>query len=533
MKKFFAVQVAALMLVAMLAGCKPSVSPTTAPVDTSAAVTAQPNNSEDVATAAPAITVNMVTCRDAGEGSFIEKYIYKDIQEKTNIKLNVTEIDSSAWQDKKGILFSTNELPDIFLGSTFTPQEEVSYGTGGQIIALNSIIEKVGTETKKMFEARPYVKAAITTPDGNIYAMPCDDNNPRSMAVDGRFWLNTQWLNELNVATPKTLDEFYNALVAIKSKGDDIIPVGGIYGKYDISQFILNALGYVEDKFALDKTDTSVVFVPTQPEYKEYLTFMNRLYANGLLDKEYFSQTEDQFVAKGQAMRYGFYTYAAHYLMVGDDKYDQYEIIPPLTSDVNSTQMTGQYSGVTRGRAAITSTCKDPENVYKLIDYCYSYEGTLMVLGISDQPVYNDKPSYTTMPDGKYQYIWPSEIDSFWTFNIQKVGHYLMPFTINEFWSNLHEEPNEASLSKNMANGLAKYYRFVYPQVYLTADQNSVINKYDADLTSYVQQMDAKFITGAEPLDKFDDYVKTANSMGVADMIKVYQDAYDTYQKNK
>jgi putative aldouronate transport system substrate-binding protein len=476
------------------------------------------------------VTIKMITCRDAGEGSFTEKYIYKDIQEQTGITIEVSEIDSAAWSEKKGILFATNELPDIFLGAPFTTVEEVTYGTGGQLIALNDIIKSVGVETQKMFDARPYVKAAITTPDGNIYAMPRDDNNARSMAVGGRFFLNTKWLRDLNVPIPKTLDEFYAALQAIKGMGDNIIPVGGIYKKNDVSQFIMNALGYVERKFALDKNDEKVVYVPTQPEYKAYLSFMNKLWSEKLLDNEYFTQSSDTFVAKGKQMRYGFYTYAAHYLMVDD--FEQYEIIPPLTSSMNSVQMTGQYSGVSRGYAAITSVCKTPEDAYRLIDYCYSYDGTLMVLGITDKPVYNGNPSFKKRDDGKYQYVWPAEFDSFWTFGIQKIGHYLMPFTINDFWKNLHEEPNEASLSKNMYNGLAKYYRFVYPQVYFTKEQTDLISKYDADLSTYVEQMDAKFITGEVSLDTFDSYATTANSMGVAEMIKVYQDAYDIYKKN-
>jgi putative aldouronate transport system substrate-binding protein len=535
MKKLVVLLTVTIMLAGLVAGCQttgatPTIAPTQAPTVAAATTAAA---AETPAVAAEPVTLKMVTCRDAGEGSFTEKYISTDIQKRTGIKLDVTEIDSAAWSEKKGILFATNELPDIFLGVTFSPEEEVSYGTGGQLIALNSIIDKVGVETKKMFEQYPYVVPAITTPDGNIYAMPRNDNNTRSMAVGGRFFLNTTWLKELNVAIPTTLDQFYDALVAIKGKGDNIIPVGGIYGQYDISQFILNALGYVEGKFALDKTNTNVVYVPVQPEYKEYLTFMNKLWKNGLLDKEYFTQSADTFVAKGQQMRYGFYTYAAHYLMVGDKNYDQYEIIPPLTSDMNKTQMTGEYSGVMRGNAAITKVCKDPETAYKLIDYCYSYEGTLMVLGITDQPVYNGSATFKVRKeDGKNQYVWPSEFDSFWTFGIQKIGHYLMPFNINDWWRNYYEEPNEASLSKNFANGLAKYYRFVYPQVYLTKEQTETINKYDADLSTYVKQMDAKFITGEVSLDTFDDYVKTANSMGVADMIKVYQDAYDVYQKN-
>ena len=40
-----------------------------------------------------------------------------------------------------------------------------------------------------------------------------------------------------------------------------------------------------------------------------------------------------------------------------------------------------------------------------------------------------------------------------------------------------------------------------------------------------------KFIMGVEPLDKFDDYVAQVEKMGLADVLAVYQAAYDRYMK--
>ncbi|MDR1902166.1 MAG: extracellular solute-binding protein [Treponema sp.] len=475
-------------------------------------------------------TLSVITVRDAGEGPFTEKFIYSFIQEQTGVKIAVEEIDSSGWQERKGILFATNQLPDLFLGAPLTPDEEVTYGSSGQLIPLNALIEKVGPETKKMFTDSPYVKAAITTPDGNIYAMPTNENYLRSMSVGGRLWLNTKWLKELNLPVPKTLDEFFNALAAFKTRSGNIIPAGGVYKSADISQPILNALGYVENRFTIGKDGKTIVFVPVQPEYKEYIRFMKRLWDAGLLDREYFTQTLDSFIAKGQQMRYGFFNQAAHYLMVSD--YEQYEIIPPMVSGFNNVQMTGKYDAVGRGVASITNKCKEPENAYKLIDWCYSYEGTLAVLGITDRPVFDGKGTYYVMDNGQFRYQWPSNVDSFWTYNIQKIGHYRMPFNINSFWHNLFEEPNEESLSRNMSNGLEKYHQWVYPSVYFSKTQTDEIMKYQADRESYIEQMDAKFITGEVSLDDFDEFVKALNSMGVPEAVKIYQDAYDVYQKN-
>ncbi|MNY77272.1 hypothetical protein D3C86_2171120 [compost metagenome] len=49
------------------------------------------------------------------------------------------------------------------------------------------------------------------------------------------------------------------------------------------------------------------------------------------------------------------------------------------------------------------------------------------------------------------------------------------------------------------------------------------------DITTYVNEMNIKFITGKESLDKFDSYIKSLKSMGVEDVIKGRQAQYDRY----
>jgi putative aldouronate transport system substrate-binding protein len=52
-------------------------------------------------------------------------------------------------------------------------------------------------------------------------------------------------------------------------------------------------------------------------------------------------------------------------------------------------------------------------------------------------------------------------------------------------------------------------------------------------MKTYVEQMEAKFITGVEPLSNWDKYVKTLEGMGVEEYVKVYQDAYDRWAETK
>lgn len=49
------------------------------------------------------------------------------------------------------------------------------------------------------------------------------------------------------------------------------------------------------------------------------------------------------------------------------------------------------------------------------------------------------------------------------------------------------------------------------------------------DLTTYNEQMLAKFLTGSEPIDNFDQYVAQLKQLGVDRLQEIYQKAYDKY----
>jgi putative aldouronate transport system substrate-binding protein len=53
------------------------------------------------------------------------------------------------------------------------------------------------------------------------------------------------------------------------------------------------------------------------------------------------------------------------------------------------------------------------------------------------------------------------------------------------------------------------------------------------EINTYVDEMVLKFITGTEPLSRWDTYVSTINGMGLADVLRSEQGAYDRYTAKK
>lgn len=105
----------------------------------------------------------------------------------------------------------------------------------------------------------------------------------------------------LNLKEPVTTDDWYQVLKAFKEKD----PNGN--GKPDEIPFSANSIGYVrslvrawglEDTFYIPKDTKEIRFGPIEDKFKEALTWMNMMYKEGLLDKEFAINDEKAFQIK-------------------------------------------------------------------------------------------------------------------------------------------------------------------------------------------------------------------------------------------
>jgi len=62
-----------------------------------------------------------------------------------------------------------------------------------------------------------------------------------------------------------------------------------------------------------------------------------------------------------------------------------------------------------------------------------------------------------------------------------------------------------------------------------TLDEQEVLNRLQADLNTYRTEWFDKFVTGQEPLSKFDEFVDGLNKLGAQEVIAVRQQQYERY----
>ena len=65
----------------------------------------------------------------------------------------------------------------------------------------------------------------------------------------------------------------------------------------------------------------------------------------------------------------------------------------------------------------------------------------------------------------------------------------------------------------------------------LNEEESKKRTELNSGIASYTNEMISKFILGQEPLSKFDEFKSELNSMGVDELLEVYESAYSRVRK--
>ena len=481
------------------------------------------------------------------------------IQEKTNVKINFEEIPDTEWDTKVNLLIASDELPDAFIYGGFSAAELADYGSQGVFLALNDIIEEHGYYVKQVFDQQEALPGAYTALDGNIYTLP-DINECYHCFYSMRAWINQQWLTNLGLEYPNTVDEFVNVLRAFKEQdangnGDpnDEIPFSGNATSWNstIYPFLLNSFLHYDTSNLSVKEDGTVIFTPLQPEFKEGLQWIASLIDEGLIEKEALTQTEEQLKTQGSNLDVallGGFTSACWWSGVGSDNGEgsrcrEYSGLSPLEGPNGVRISPWAGTGFNMGNSVITTACEDPVPLFKMLDYMLSDEATLRSqvgeLGVDynepteGAPGINGKPAlYAKIPTSNttggttgdeantaMPNVFPSNRTS--DFRLGEQADYNDPETK---WQ---QEPR---LYNESATYFAPYAdeHMMYPgAVNLTAEESEKINFMKTQINDYVKENIVLFLAGEKSFDTdWDSFIAEFDNLKLDEYMELRQMAY-------
>ncbi|GIO40956.1 extracellular solute-binding protein [Paenibacillus apis] len=456
-------------------------------------------------------------------GPFKDMPVFQDYEKLSNVQMEFIEAPTDGFAEKKNLLFASNELPDIMYRSNITPLEAVRYGSGGQLIPLENLIEEYAPNLKKLMEEYPEIRASMTTPEGHIYTIP--GIVTLDAARTDKRWINTAWLEKLNLKVPETLDELYEALVAFRDQDpngngqQDEIPLTARTG--------LPIVVAMSGSFGLDQqfgyniniNDDKVEIWMGSERNKELLMFLNKLYAENLLDHEVFSHTEAQYLAKQGSGNTGIFFDQTNnnFLPISD----QYTGIAPFEGP-HGDRLQSQGAPVPRdqGAFAITSVNKYPEVSMRWIDYFYSDEGSTLLR-------FGREGEHYELVDGI-----PTYKPEFSTAETQpKLTPYAgggAPHLISEYVGSYINPPQVQEAQDTLTPFMPKI-RYAAPMFDEATAQK--VNTLRNDIDKYYEEQSTKFIAGALSFDKWEEFQSTLKKMNIEELQQIYQDAYDKMAK--
>lgn len=487
---------------------------------------------------------------NAGMAEWKDMPTFQALEEKTNIHFDFNTPPMADFSTKLNLAFASGDLPHIIMGAgndNLTPTMEIDYGDQGLLVPLEDLIADNMPNFQKLIDGDSSIQKSITTPDGHIYFLPAVSRGDTAIWPRWPMWYRGDWLEALNVTElPKTTDEFYELLVRMRDEDPngngqkDEIPLIDV--KMDSTRpWLMGAFGMTTQ--GIEEVDGKVIYTPITENYKEYLSYMHKLYDEKLLDPETFSQAEEQKQAKGQNNQIGVFPVWFSFQATGKNEADALDdpMFQPLTSDISPEAVVPGSPRLGQGAFAITKNCPSPEAALRWVDYFYGAEGTDFLNNGPEGAFWE----YATNSQGKKVRVYADGIDTkkaederakmtpAYGLVMPQVG---LPATQENAIQVDKETPADMEFNTFIKNEteakITPFAKVPFPQLYLTKEESEKVRDTTTDLETYVQQMEAKFITGLEPMDNWDQYVTTIEGMDIKNYVATYQQAYDRWAKN-
>lgn len=503
----------------------------------------------------------------------VDNFLYhKYLEEKFNVDLQCNFFSQDAWETQLTLMLADDSLPDLMLNVNMTKANADRYGQEGFLLDLTQYLDQMPHYAAKL-EEDSALAAFSKDETGAIYGFYKTRGNLCSREV-AMAYINNEWLKNVNMEYPTTTEELYQVLKAFKEQdangnGDpnDEIPLSFTMDKYSGTrgEFSLrNSFGIYgyQNNYQLQVTDGKVWLADITENWKAYVTYMNRLYSEGLLDPDCFIQTNDEYLAKCRNGQVGYLaswsTLDRAFNVMDKRIYLDYTFVTGFKSEQAPEVIYPLWNPVTELAVDVVSASASEESIAKIceiMDYMYTEEGMIDawlccdgVDGTIVEGAYGIKTADGTgyyeesglsYAEWKSQY---SQLNNAWQLVQYSEAQTIVDnSTVEELKAFLDEaaasdDPNDHVL---LIDAFKDYYvRQVktcpdYPQVTYTVDEQSERASLVADIRTYIQTMKAQFIIGETDIESnWDTYLETLNAMGLQRLLEIEQQAYDRYAKN-
>ena len=462
--------------------------------------------------------------------------VQKEIENRTGVHIEWDTYSSDVETVLQTRLASLEGLPDMVEIPPFDSNVGVdTYSSNGVLIPLNDLIKEYAPNIQALFNKYPALEAMCTSSDGNIYALAGWWGDINDYVPD-YLYIRQDWLDNLGLEMPETVDELYDVLVAFKEQDangngnpDDEIPMATKNGIKQL-YYLMTGFGYDTNSLWYTDDNGEVHYAAVEDQYKDMLAFLNKCYSEGLISDDLDGTLLTQNISEDKV---GIVCHDPADNMASSDDLAltrnpecDYEFMPVLQANENGTaRMTKR--GLTWHYYGITSACENPETAIQWIDYVDASEDGLMLYNYGIEGM-----SYEYDADGNIQFtdlITNNETYTSAFSALRSIGAWPTYFINDsgEAFMKIFEGTKAETACKDAYGNMED----PFPEMLGTAEESEVYTSVWPDLSTYLDEMFTAFVIGTESLDNFDKYVETAYSMGMQDIIDIKGAQYARYQE--
>lgn len=456
-----------------------------------------------------------------------------EAEKRFNVDFEFEVIPIADYATKVSLALNTgNNTPDVILYQS-TKGENASLALNGALVPIsdyskytpnfNAYVEKFGlTETVNK----------LNLADGKRYYLPSLFDVP---FYDGGLILREDFLKSAGLSEPKTFDDLYNILKAYKQKYPDSYPLTILAGPRVLYRMTMPSFGISVGKNGASGTNTlswdyekGEYFPGAISEgYKQYISYLAKLYAEGLLDPEMADPIDgdawSQKLASGKSMAtYAYYDQIGGVTAGSEIEGFKLQMYPALEGTAGAHHQPKSRTGSGIMFPAATAKRKDFERVVRTIDEVFfSEEGAkLWCLGV-------EGVTYT-MEDGKVKYSDELMNSPEGVYKTLQVKYGCGSDVTQMLWINEREmtkyDENYAAINKVVAS-MDNVIQEIPPTPMFDDETAEDAGVLQTPLLDAFEVWADAFITGKKSIEKdWDAYVNEMQTLKIDDFCKIYNE---------
>ncbi len=532
--KMSALAMAVLMMAGVLFGCAGSSSSSQAGTSGSGQTssTGDSSNADSTRTMVSDVPVTF-TVLYADNSDYPLKKDWATLQEMTrltNVSFDIQAVPDSDYGTKQQLIFNSGSIPDIVMKTGPDPE----YALNGIFLPISDYLDQMPNLKAFVENEIPLEWENYRLKDGKIYTIPTKISEKY---ISNQTWfLRKDLLDEVGLPVPTTMDEFYDACVAIKEKHPDIFPIGNRFTPDNILCMMapsfetqagwgLQSHGFIYNK-AADKWE----FAPTTNGYRQLLETVRKFMEDGLIDPEFNTLDSDIFMQRWASGKIFAATdwpdTALQSEIEGKVNNPDFDIVATLP--FAGPTGVAQYPSVVKSTSSwvIPATAKDNENfetLLRFIDWLYTDEaGDLFTWGVEGvtYTVENGKKTFmddiqtAINPEGTINATREYGVNNN-NFTMRQSLDWRIDFMLGEENGALQEKMNEMNSFQDPT-----------PTLHIPEDMLEEVMLYSTALTDYYKSMAERFIYGKESFDNWEQYEFQCGEKGRDKLDVIINDAW-------